>query len=154
MSGKKQTYCRKGLHELTLENTIVSKGNRRRVCKICSHKWWKQWHQQNKVARNKKSTEHRQIHKEQCNYNSRKYALKRNGWSPETITKAKKKQHNRCAICKCKFTERSKAHADHKHITPPKPRGILCRTCNWGLGMFYDKPSLLRKAAEYLEKFN
>jgi hypothetical protein len=44
-----------------------------------------------------------------------------------------------------------KACIDHDHETG-KPRGILCRMCNLGLGHFKDSPELLRKAAEYLER--
>jgi len=54
-----------------------------------------------------------------------------------------------CAICGEAVGHRTRA-ADHDHITG-KFRGILCSRCNPGLGMFKDKPELLRKAAQYLE---
>ena len=53
-----------------------------------------------------------------------------------------------CAICK-EFMQ--SPHIDHCHKTG-KVRGLLCQTCNSGLGMFHDQPDQLRAAAEYLEK--
>lgn len=40
---------------------------------------------------------------------------------------------------------------DHSHSTG-KVRGILCGSCNKGLGLFKDNPELLEKAARYLRK--
>lgn len=40
---------------------------------------------------------------------------------------------------------------DHCHTTD-KFRGLLCRTCNAGLGFFHDNPALLRAAALYLDE--
>lgn len=71
-----------------------------------------------------------------------------------------KKQKYKCAICTKHFPQRAwntkqkqsdKPHLDHKHGSTII-RGFLCLKCNSGLGMFNDKPHLLREAANYLER--
>ena len=65
-------------------------------------------------------------------------------------------QDGRCAICSTPMAVvRTKdgppaAHIDHDHVTG-KIRGMLCPTCNMGLGCFDDNKELLRKAAAYLD---
>jgi len=54
-----------------------------------------------------------------------------------------------CEICGEKVE--SRLYIDHIHGTK-MVRGLLCKECNFGLGKFKDSPTLLRKAAEYLEK--
>jgi len=56
-------------------------------------------------------------------------------------------QNGVCAICRSKP---KKLVIDHDHRTN-EFRGLLCLTCNTGLGMFYDRPDILRLAAAYLE---
>jgi hypothetical protein len=53
----------------------------------------------------------------------------------------------------CQICEDSPAslHLDHCHATN-KVRGMLCQPCNLGLGYYKDNPTLLRKAADYLER--
>jgi hypothetical protein len=55
-----------------------------------------------------------------------------------------------CAICKGELVWDSKGtHVDHCH-KGTGVRGLLCNTCNMGLGMFRDDVSLLANALKYL----
>jgi len=65
------------------------------------------------------------------------------------ILKQKEKQQNLCAICKKEMKSSLDCCVDHCHTTK-KFRGLLCRKCNIGLGMFGDKLELIEKAKEYL----
>ena len=56
-------------------------------------------------------------------------------------------QQGRCAICKDLFEKRP--CADHNHGTSAF-RGLLCTTCNTGLGMFRDSIERLQSAIVYL----
>ena len=61
-------------------------------------------------------------------------------------------QDGRCAICGTDEpgSGNVKWAVDHCHDSL-KVRGLLCTTCNTGLGYFKDDPQRLRAAAEYLE---
>lgn len=54
-------------------------------------------------------------------------------------------QKGACAICK----QTKKLVVDHNHTTK-QIRGLLCSTCNLGLGMFQDNMDLLESAIRYL----
>lgn len=72
---------------------------------------------------------------------------KRYGLTKEAFLQLYESQAGGCAIC-------GAPHAlcvDHCHSTGVV-RGLLCDSCNNGLGRFRDNPDSLRKAAEYLEK--
>lgn len=60
-------------------------------------------------------------------------------------------QQNACAICG-QVSGRS-LHVDHNHCNN-KIRGLLCDTCNRGLGYARDDIQILEKAIEYLETYN
>lgn len=54
-----------------------------------------------------------------------------------------------CMICKKQLLASKDRHVDHDHRTN-RVRGVLCFTCNKGIGQFKDDPSLLQLAIEYL----
>jgi len=58
------------------------------------------------------------------------------------------RQRGTCAICK-EPPKRQRLSVDHCHKTK-RVRGLLCGSCNPGLGSFRDRPDLLRMAAKYL----
>jgi hypothetical protein len=57
-------------------------------------------------------------------------------------------QKGLCRICKRPM---KKPCVDHCHDSK-RVRGLLCVSCNSGLGFFYDSPELLREAIKYLER--
>lgn len=63
-------------------------------------------------------------------------------------------QDNRCAICAVVFgkTMRTQAVVDHSHLTG-EVRGLLCQSCNFGIGVFDENGRRLRAAASYLMSF-
>lgn len=56
-----------------------------------------------------------------------------------------------CFICGCGWAPGidPKMHIDHDHATG-RFRGVVCDSCNLGIGKFYDDPRLLVAAAKYL----
>lgn len=67
-----------------------------------------------------------------------------------------KNQNGCCQICgsstPCKSRKDENLYVDHCHETG-KVRGLLCNSCNRGLGYFKDNSNLLEKAKEYLDEY-
>lgn len=59
-------------------------------------------------------------------------------------------QNGQCAICH-EPVNYSDICMDHDHETG-RVRGLLCKHCNAGLGMYQDQPERLIAASEYLKK--
>lgn len=78
------------------------------------------------------------------------YLLATYGISEATYESMLAKQGRVCAICK-RDPDRKRLAVDHCHATG-RVRGILCSSCNYGLGVFGDSPDRLRAAACYLRK--
>lgn len=101
-------------------------------CKECHKKYCsKRWH--NKTQEEKQA--------------SRVHSMY--GVTPEFYLELHKRQEGRCALCKEKPTTKRGLHLDHCHATG-KVRGLLCHSCNVGLGSFKDNPGLLTQAIQYL----
>ena len=72
------------------------------------------------------------------------------GISPTQWESLLKKQGGACAICKSSDPGSKKGwHTDHCAKTN-RVRGLLCRSCNTGLGKFKHDYVLMRAAASYL----
>ena len=83
--------------------------------------------------------------------NSQRYNLKKKyGITYEEYLKMLMAQKNRCAICNELATDKNLA-VDHDHLTE-RVRGLLCQSCNNGLGRFKDSIELLKSAQRYLEQ--
>lgn len=73
------------------------------------------------------------------------------GLDPNEVERHFDAHHGKCDICGGDPVGRSKRLSiDHCHTTN-KFRGLLCGTCNTGLGQFKDDPDLLLKAIGYLK---
>nr|WP_167677258.1 endonuclease VII domain-containing protein [Rhodococcus sp. B10] len=71
------------------------------------------------------------------------------------FTQMLERQHGNCAICNTHLQTtgnyRNSAHVDHDHATGAV-RGLLCASCNLGLGKFNDDADILDRAAQYLRR--
>lgn len=84
---------------------------------------------------------------------------RRHGLTEERYVEMLKSQDERCAICGSREPDSfGRAwHIDHDHSCCPGTygcercvRGLLCQSCNQGLGYFNDDPDLVVAAIEYL----
>lgn len=89
---------------------------------------------------------------EKCATTHRKYGIDEYKYEDYLIS-----QNYKCAICKqeekaidIRTGQIYELAVDHCHKTG-KVRGLLCSSCNQGLGMFKDNIEYLREAIEYLK---
>jgi len=81
---------------------------------------------------------------------SRKAELKKFGIDEAHYQRMLRKQNGICAVCDGPPDGPSFC-VDHCHITG-EIRGLLCHSCNLGIGNLGDDPNILRRAAKYLER--
>jgi hypothetical protein len=74
----------------------------------------------------------------------------RYGISIADYKKMMKQQGGKCAICGDSL-DKVTIRIDHNHETG-EVRGLLCASCNTGLGLLKDSPLVLENAKKYLEK--
>jgi hypothetical protein len=67
--------------------------------------------------------------------------------TPERFDAMMKDQDGLCAVCRQKPPTDIDHSAKTGHV-----RGLLCRPCNLGLGMFGDDPDRMQRAIDYLSK--
>jgi len=88
----------------------------------------------------------------------RKYLKHRYSITPEIYEKILEDQGGCCAICKIDSNKSAygkhvspRFSVDHCHKTG-NVRGLLCNSCNRGLGLLGDDPEVLEQAVLYLRK--
>lgn len=169
---------------LIKKNEILQKGRqryRRNRGKICETN--KKWVANNKEKVKEIKKKYRLTHKDKLKEYNKKYHYShkkhyneyKKKWKAKNPTKLKNeklkarfkidinifnqfivKQNNKCGICFNEFTNTGPLYPciDHNHITGIV-RGILCRSCNGGIGGLNDNPILLFKALKWLKnKYN
>ena len=130
-------------------------------CKVCDRTQSKARYEQDAEARREYA---RQYRKENPDFDKRTPAAKEYNWRQQSmkkygITVAEydamfERQKGLCAICgqpeaANRDGEAFRLAVDHDHGTG-KVRGLLCASCNNGLGRFGDDPERLMAAAAYL----
>lgn len=102
-------------------------------CKECDHARVRIYHTKNRDKLTKKQlVAHRR----------RKYGLNEEEYNSMILA-----QNNICAICN--KPSNKTLSIDHHHITG-EVRGLLCNSCNLGIGMFKEDTVALARAIEYL----
>ena len=142
-----KTHCVHG-HEFTPENTVW-KGEHR-TCRECRN--------ENSKQRGRRYMKDPNLI-EMIRASRRRGQLKKVGWTPERFDLYWDAQGGRCEICNREVSREvssshtDKAYADHEHIEPTKPRGILCLNCNLGIGNLQENVEIMKAAITYVEKW-
>lgn len=77
--------------------------------------------------------------------------MERYGITLDEYERMLEEQGGHCAICeKTEGARGRRLHVDHCHTTG-RVRGLLCSTCNRGIGMLRDDVELMRRALAYME---
>lgn len=138
---KKCNICQLNLPLDSFYKDRSTKDGKTRKCRDCSKQYAA-------IYRRENYDEIKRKDRERNRHNPNKYMQKMYGISPTQFIQMVKSQGGRCLICD---RESLRLHIDHNHKTK-EVRGLLCPTCNRGLGMFYDNPELLEEAAHYLRR--
>lgn len=112
----------------------------------------KEWRETNPEVYKQSRHKHYQTNKVKVNLAHKDWQLRRD----HNLTLAEydaecAKRTDKCDICK-KHCPGRKLRVDHDHSTQTR-RGLICDSCNLGLGKFQDSSFVLRAAAQYLESF-
>lgn len=131
----------------------------KRICKVCNKtKDISEFYLMNhksvrsgkcKTCYNKKVKIYRQKNQQKYQDWNRVYHLeKKYKLTKEDFSKLRENQKNQCAVCQTELTDKLMV-VDHNHKTG-NIRGLLCRQCNFALGLLKDNIIVLKRAITYL----
>lgn len=143
---KKCSQCKieKSIEDFRFKKKGLPKRNA--YCKPCGYKGRVKWAKKNKekVAQIKK--EYREKNRSKLKMMNIK---SRYGLNPDQYSSLLEAQNNSCSICK----KKKKLFVDHCHSSGAV-RGLLCHSCNSGIGFLGDTEESLKRAFKYLETAN
>lgn len=130
-----------------LESLHSPKG---RVCKICTRQRNEKFLTNNPESR-QKTVQKRKDSGALYNYYRRNNLKKKYNLTVTEYEALLKSQNGGCAICNTTVAggHSPHFHVDHCHITE-EVRGLLCSSCNRGLGFFKDNTKIINQASFYL----
>ncbi len=132
--------CRECFRELGRSRYIA---NREKY--IAASKAWQQANPDRHNAYQRERNKQPEVKRRQRDaYYQRTYGI-----SAEDVDAMLQAQGGGCAICGRLPERLASLHVDHDH-EHGNLRGLLCLSCNHGLGQFRDDPALLGAAADYL----
>lgn len=140
--------------EMELSTDKFNKANRRdgyqSYCRSCHNKMQRDRYHSDPVAKIKHQMRYRK-RKSKNPLAQREAELKKlYGITLQDYIEMYNDQDGVCYICKEECKTKKSLSVDHNHKTG-RVRGLLCNRCNRAIGMFMDSPSLLRRAADYLD---
>lgn len=110
--------------------------------------WAREDYQKNKTAKRQYNADRwHSVQKHRKAENTANRRRVRYNLTTEQFDAMSDRQSGMCALC----CLRPLRDVDHCHTTN-KVRGLLCRACNLGLGMFGDSPERLVRAIAYLQR--
>ena len=122
---------------------------------------WNKEHRK-KFPEKYKEYEKRHIEKVGIEFVRKREVLRIHGLTIKQHEKMLNEQNNLCAICKENETRKGRSGSiaplciDHCHECRKKGkddvRGLICHSCNIGIGSFKDNVELMKQAIKYLEK--
>lgn len=127
-------------------------------CKVCTATKNKSWYVENKERHAATCASWYSKNKEKANKSGTDWHYRNNyGISYEDFILLAGKQQNKCAICSTTlvFSGRgtNRAVMDHCHTTG-NIRGVLCSSCNQGIGLLREDIDILKGSILYLENYN
>lgn len=143
----------------------AARDRRRPECKVCTAARRKAWYAANRTREISRVQEWRETNRDHFNAWQRRnnarperkralrdqYYRRTFGISADDVDALLHQQGGGCAICGRRPERAASLHLDHCHGTGAI-RGILCLSCNQGLGKFREDADLLDAAARHLRE--
>lgn len=148
MIGKFCKRCKTERPTSDFTKDLKSKDGLRPYCRSCSSALHRDWHDRNRERVNAYSRSYRAANGPRLRDKNPEFQRKtKYGLATEQYDQLFESQAGRCAICGQKP---DRLCVDHCH-TSKTVRGLLCTSCNLGLGHFKDSEASLLAAIQYLK---